>query len=567
LDKKVKSSVLTRVTLVFFITLLFIYCVIVWLLIGNMNATKNDFLETRFAQARAYIDDFEFQLKTLYMHESQLLNNQAVRKIAYSAFESDYDKYQAVLLILRELHDIDSFSPFIEEVTIIFPLHSLKLSSVSGYNKGISIEPDEFSDSLAEGYFVRKNGRLFTRISYPLLYPLGGSYLPDMIVTVYLSEPEIMRSLEAFSDSSGDSAALVQGDSVLVGNKDDVILSNFSNISAEKLSQQIKSVNGTYRIDRISSSSYPVHVLLSTNSKTLTQFARNGILLLTMITLIASVIFLISIYLTREIIRKPLNEMIIAFEKLQEGDFKVRIRHKPHDEFNILYACFNNTVENLKQLIDRGLEQDKLINAAELAQLQSQINPHFLHNSFFIISRMAQNEEYEPIVAFVTALAKYYCFINKTQQKAIPLKDEVEHMINYIDIQQMRFGDRVRIEREECPRLLEKFLVPKLILQPIIENAYEYGVNDKLDNGLIRVSYLCDDNWFDINIEDNGDCSDEVIEQASEKLSSINESEKSHALYNINRRLKLHFGSESGIFIERGSMNGFKVSLHIVYLH
>jgi two-component system, sensor histidine kinase YesM len=306
-------------------------------------------------------------------------------------------------------------------------------------------------------------------------------------------------------------------------------------------------------------------VLLSTNSKTLTQFARNGILLLTIITLVASGIFLFSIYLTREIIRKPLNEMITAFEELQEGNFKVRIRHKPHDEFKILYTGFNNTVENLKNLIDRVLEQDKLINAAELAQLQSQINPHFLYNSFFIISRMAQNEEYEPIVAFVTALAKYYCFINKTQQDAIPLIDEVEHMNNYIDIQQMRFGDRVQVVREECPKLLGDILVPKLILQPIIENAYEYGVEDKLENGVIKVTFQYGNSWFDVNVEDNGDCSDEVINQANAKLSSIDDSEKSHALYNINRRLKLQFGSESGIFIERGSMNGFRVSLHIVH--
>lgn len=564
MKKKAGFSIFTRLTLAYFCTLFFIYCIMMWLLIMNTNATRNDFLKSRHLQAQAYIENFERQLDAFYTQESYLVANQAARRLAYSLYKGEYEKYQLILSLIRALDDIESLSPLIEDAIIYLPAQEIKISSVSGYGKEIYNDADYFAGQTSTGGLVEKNGRLTMQLSYPLMYSLSKEYMPDMVITIFLSESAIKESLDIFSDDSGSGAMLIYNRNLVIGNVDDSVVSEYLSYNKEETIYQIKAVHESYKIDTVSASEYPLELLLSINNRTLTQIIVQNIILLTIVTMLASVIFLITIFFTRKLIHKPLSEMVSAFEKLREGRFDVRISHKANDEFNFIYGEFNDTVEKLRQLIEKTLEQDKLINAAELAQLQSQINPHFLYNSFFIISRMAKNEEYEQISAFVTSLARYYRFLNKIQQDAIPLKDEVEHMNNYIDIQQLRFGDKICVEKDDIPKDMEDTLVPKLILQPLIENAYEYGLKDKLEDGLIRISYACGDGCFDISIEDNGECTEEAISKTTERLSGIDDNEKSHALYNINRRLKLSNGPLSGIVIEKSVLGGFKVCLHIL---
>jgi two-component system sensor histidine kinase YesM len=177
---------------------------------------------------------------------------------------------------------------------------------------------------------------------------------------------------------------------------------------------------------------------------------------------------------------------------------------------------------------------------------------------------MAKNEDYELITQFVTSLAKYYRFINKEQSDSIHLMAEIEHMTNYIDIQQMRFGDKIKVEIGELPESIQMISVPKLILQPLIENAYEYGLVNKLSDGLIHIIYEYDGRFIKIIVEDNGDEADELlIYKMRERLVSNEEKEKGHALYNINRRLKLAYGKSSGLGIEKSVLGGIKVILSI----
>ena len=255
--------------------------------------------------------------------------------------------------------------------------------------------------------------------------------------------------------------------------------------------------------------------------------------------------------------------MVGAFQDLREGRFEVRLHHRANDEFRYLYGAFNDTVGQLKASMDRVIEQERLISSAELAQLQSQIDPHFLYNSFFIISRMAKSEDYEQIDSFVTSLARYYRFINKTRQDVIPLAEEAEHMRNYADILQMRFGDVISIRVQEVPDPFRGLPVPKLILQPLIENAYEHGVKDKPGDGLIQVSYQCEEGELHILIEDNGELAEAALSSAAALIKAEDEKQKAHALYNIHRRLRLCCGAGAGLDIRRSSLGGFAALVRI----
>ena len=220
--------------------------------------------------------------------------------------------------------------------------------------------------------------------------------------------------------------------------------------------------------------------------------------------LVISILFFEILYQTNTAVNKPLKKVVQAFGQVQEGNLEIRIFHKPQDEFQYIYSSFNRMVERIQELIENVKEQGRLLQNAELMQLQSQINPHFLYNSFYLIRIMAKNESYDQIIQFVTSLAKYYRFLNKEVEQNIPLSREVEHMENYIDIQQMRFGDKITVHKGQLPESAAGFLVPKLILQPVIENAYNYGMSDILKDGQIAISYSLKEPYLCIVIEDNG---------------------------------------------------------------
>ena len=242
----------------------------------------------------------------------------------------------------------------------------------------------------------------------------------------------------------------------------------------------------------------------------------------------------------------------------------MRIYHHANDEFEFIYSSFNETVHRIGEMIEQIKEQGRLLQNAELIQLQSQINPHFLYNSFYIIKFMAHNEDYEQIEAFVTSLAKYYRFLNKETNSVIALGSEVEHMENYIDIQQMRFGDKITLEKQLLPDAVKNFRVPKLILQPIIENAYAYGLSTLLSDGVLKISYALEDKILYIHVEDNGrSLTQDGLEKIKNQVYGSDGQTRSHALTNIHRRIVLAFGAPNGLLLSMSALGGLKVTLRL----
>jgi len=285
-----------------------------------------------------------------------------------------------------------------------------------------------------------------------------------------------------------------------------------------------------------------------------------GLLLMGLVLMVISGLFLYTLHQTNNDVQKPLKKLMTAFGEVQDGNLDMRIFHKVQDEFQYIYTSFNKTVDRIQELLENVKEQGQLLQNAELMQLQSQINPHFLYNSFYLIRIMAKNESYEQIDQFVTSLARYYRFLNKEVDQNIELYKEAEHMENYINIQQMRFGDKITVTKEPLPENARSYRVPKLILQPIVENAYNYGMKDVVRDGRISVCCHVEDSILSIMIEDSGSGgSQENLERMREHIRDYKGHAAGHALSNIERRLKLAYGGDSGILLERSELGGLKV--------
>jgi two-component system sensor histidine kinase YesM len=221
-------------------------------------------------------------------------------------------------------------------------------------------------------------------------------------------------------------------------------------------------------------------------------------------TLAALIIITLFTFSTNRFINRPLSKLVNSFREVEGGNLEIRIRHDHNDEFGYLYKRFNAMVENLDVLIHQVYKQKILAQKAELKHLQSQINPHFLYNSFFSLHNMVVNGDYENVELFTRQLGTYFQFVTRSAADVIPLEKEVAHARIYADIQSRRFRNRIKLEFEDLPEELRNIPVPRLIVQPLIENAFEHGLKNTVSDGLLRVTFTSGDGRLVISVEDNG---------------------------------------------------------------
>ncbi len=212
-------------------------------------------------------------------------------------------------------------------------------------------------------------------------------------------------------------------------------------------------------------------------------------------------------------VKQPINKLIKGFERTEKGDFTNRIEEDGNNEFNYMFHAFNRMNDNLQSLFDKTTNQEILLQKSELKQLQTQINPHFLYNTFFLMHHLLKSEDYDRAELLSKELGTYYRYITRNAADSVRLYDENLHASTYASIQAMRFEGRMNIDYGELPEELKDIKVPRLIIQPILENCFNHGLENRPSDGLLRVTFRHDDGSLSIFVEDNGDgLTDEDIE-------------------------------------------------------
>lgn len=270
-------------------------------------------------------------------------------------------------------------------------------------------------------------------------------------------------------------------------------------------------------------------------------------------------------FTTFRIIKKPIDDLSATFIKLRDRHFDIRIDGPNLVEFVPLYDSFNEMAEQLDELIQKEFQQTLLLEKAQLKQLQAQINPHFLYNSFFTLNQMIARDMKEPAKELSRELGVYFRFLTRNTSDEVPLSDEYEHARVYADIQGFRFDGRIKVEMDELDQQLAQITVPRLILQPLLENAFGHGLKQKIRGGLLKVTIQADEELVHIFVEDNGEeLSDAQLETMQEQISQVTSgslSVETTGLLNIARRLQLYFSIEHALTITRSPLGGLKITL------
>ena len=282
----------------------------------------------------------------------------------------------------------------------------------------------------------------------------------------------------------------------------------------------------------------------------------NGIILLCVIlTMVFAIIFL---YIQRKQIINPVTELSKEVRKFREGQYTITIHKDSQDEIGELNKCFLDMGIYIQDLIENVYNSKLSEKEAQLKYLQSQINPHFLYNTLDSIRWMAIKEKRMDIAIQIEALSNLFKHALNDGKDMTTVEREVEHLKNYITIQKNRLGELLDV-KIDVDEEINKQSVLNLILQPLVENAIEHGLENKLDRGEINVSIKHENDMIHYVVEDNGLGTDEQLIQ--NRLNGKNETRNALALFNINQRIKYKYGEEYGVCFHSEIGVGTKVEI------
>ncbi|WP_053219950.1 sensor histidine kinase [Virgibacillus senegalensis] len=265
-----------------------------------------------------------------------------------------------------------------------------------------------------------------------------------------------------------------------------------------------------------------------------------------------------------EYISKPLEALSVRMKQVQDGNFEEQAsvpENYYNDEVGQLHVNFRLMLDKINQLIKENYTKQLIIKETEYKALQAQINPHFLYNTLDSINWMAKLNQQEKISVMAEALGNMMRNIISKKAAMITIKEELEIVNNYITIQKYRYENRLEFHLSEW-QPFKDCQIPKLTIQPIIENAIQHGLEEMVTKCCVTVRFEHVGENLLIVVEDNGP----GIEPS--KLEGIYKGEirsKSSGigLKNINERIKLMFGKDYGIMIESRVGEGTQVSILI----
>jgi two-component system sensor histidine kinase YesM len=214
----------------------------------------------------------------------------------------------------------------------------------------------------------------------------------------------------------------------------------------------------------------------------------------------------------------------------------------------------------IQDLIENVLNEKLRAREATLKQLQAQINPHFLYNCLGYIINMAQMKDEEAVVSMAYNLSAYYRYTTRMERQTASLDEEIRLIVNYLDIQKLRNG-RIYY-RIDIPEEMLNQQVPRLMLQPIVENAVIHGVGKSYSSGEIRISGEMSNGYCRIYIDDDGPGMNQDLQEAlNRKMRQPLQEEMGCGLWNTSQRVIHQFGDNSYLNFTKSPLGGFRTEI------
>jgi two-component system sensor histidine kinase YesM len=573
LKKLFSNSILSRLFISFLLVISPILVIGIFMFSWEKQEIKSEIENSAISNVSFLKTNLETEVQNIKLLQFNLMNDSSLKKlITEYSFLPNYEYYTLINDVQQRLLVMKNSNLYIEDVILYVPGIDHTISAASGYLDFVQREYEHLLNINYQSKYpmLVDEANIYAVMIYPT-YTMAGKP-PLYLVEVKLSQDEIRASLSKFSENNSSDTALYDYTSgrwlfshhgSLEGKPDSEL--GIIAASAGKSFNSVATIGGEryYVISSFSkylNSSFVQYVPIGEIFRIPDRYGY----FLWLYAALSVIIILAYSYSTYKFVKYPINKIIRSFRHLEEGDLSVRVQMKAANEFNYLFESFNKMVSRLNELIDRVYKQELFARKSELKQLQSQINPHFLYNSYFMLHRMIKDGDSSNAEMLSSYLGRYFQFITRNALEEVTLTQEAEHARSYALIQQMRFAGRLTVEFGDIPEKYKDILVPRMILQPILENSLEHGLKSTVKNGIARIIFEDAGGGLNIIVEDSGgDLPDAEIAHMQKCLSSAGNDVETTGMINVHRRIALNFGAGSGISVSRSGLGGLRVEITI----
>ncbi len=535
------------------------------------------------------VNDMNYDMNTIEVLAKTVLTDDylafQVNKIISDVNISDYDKFQfktqtmSIIRVILSVNQIKAARIHIEKDEIqeypsqIYNMDRAKISSwyeerneIPFSGKWYMDVTDNQKQNVYDGYFCADN-----MASYVVPFKIGNSFSSNFEIVIPMEE--IIPNL--YTENRSEDNILIDGDGKLYGVNEDSV---FGNITVEKLEEYL----GTHSLETyaengvsvtnvwigyqpvvIAISKSPSRDLIFIRMVSIQEEMMDILVELGMGLLVGAIILIAILIVINRIVQHLLADFKVFRRCLQEvgkGNLDIKIPPLRQVEINEIAVEYNQMLTNVKELTAESIRREVMVKDAQLKSLEKQIDSHFLYNVLDSIKMMAEIEGMHNISSSLLALAKMFRYNLQTKYHDVFLQDEIEYLENYIKLSNIRFDYYINLS-QAIDDEVRNIKVPKMILQPIVENSIDYGLDELAEDTTIYLkAYIQEDTAF-VEVSDMGKGMDEptlekvrrsVYEEVEEEKSSKVRSHGSNSgigLRNIHERIQLMYGKNYGIEI------------------
>jgi two-component system sensor histidine kinase YesM len=547
------------------VVLLIVFQVIIITLNGNshrvsVQVIEHDIRTSYYNQLRFFMTQVDNQVDQLAVNVLELEEDPTIKQYMNSSIMEDlFDANKLRLNVLQKIKLQSASTNWPIDISI-YSEERKEVISTRGdarYDDSIGIQAKEQGKSIwrykklegqSTGYFytVRLEGQYLIEAGFSDTYirNMLDNYEQDSKRTTFLYHPSI-----GFIGAGGDYQLY---DNELRKGQMPALGSHITEIAGQPIlvsAVRTESLDW-YLIDYIPLSEVVLPI----------QESRNFFVLGTVTLLFLGI--MIALFAYRQV-QIPINQLGSSIRDIRIGNYSSRLDAHRKDEFEAVFTGFNSMAERIQVLIETVYEEKLRTKEAELKQLQSQINPHFLYNCLFYIKNMAKMGAEEEVVAMALNLGEYYRYTTRLENPMAALAEELQLVRNYLTIQSMRAKRfQYEIQMEEG---LYQLQIPRLLLQPLVENAIIHGIAPKEEGGLIRISGNYIPGGFVLRVEDAGVGLDEAgLEKLRAMLKLPLSDESGCGTWNTHQRVINIFEEGSGVEFEASELGGLRVTIRCI---
>lgn len=588
-----------KLLLTFLLVLSPLYAVGILMNESGLSNIKSEISDSLSSRGSLYMEMLDNDLFRVYQLLRQYVNDEDLQNLSVKAeIMTDFDRTQATLRLKRRLDLLKQSSAFVENVSVMIPLMNRTISSnddaVSNLDR-VQFEALRDSPNRLASPFMMWGDRIFISMAYP---DSSTKRPPVFLLLIEISRAELQSALARFTtaggsavladasrnwavtgqaDASGAGAGTGAGRVAGTGVGNGAAAANDAGealgaIAEEAAVQRAPSgavVNvevgkRAFMVVRQDSGRFGMSLTMVVPSERVNapaQSYRKWLILLSLVSVAIVVLFSLGIY---RMIHRPLRSLLYSFRRIEKGQLNQTAEYPFRDEFGYLFERFNAMVRQLNVMVHEVYEQQYRARWAELRHLQSQINPHFLYNTYYVLYRMAKREDTDNVMRLTQHLGDYFQYMTRDAADEVPLEKEAGHARTYLEIQSIRFAGRIETSFGELPPGAGALPVPRLLLQPIIENAFNHALEKMPRGGWLQVDIGLTQKALRIVVEDNGpEMTPAKLDELRLALRTQDDVRESTGMINVHRRLQIKYGDEAGLRLDIGARGGLRVEIVI----